>query len=147
MKKFVFRLAAVQNLRVYAEKQQKDALAREQQALTRLEQEEAALAAQEEIWSRRYLELCEQGTRPQRLAQVQAYLCEQRAQRRKNARRQREQREAVEKARELLLEKVRDRKSMDALYQKQLHDYLYEQKLQAEKELEEQVSVRTARTG
>ena len=147
MKKFVFRLAAVQNLRVYAEKQQKDVLAREQQALALLEKEETELTAREADWSHRYLQFCEQGTSPQRLAQVQAYLSEQRARRRENAHKQRTQHAAVEKARELLLEKVRERKSMDALYQKQLKAYLYEQKLQAEKELEDQVSVRAARTG
>lgn len=147
MKKFVFHLAPVQSLRAYAEKQQKDVLAREQQALNLLEDEAARLEEQKAAWSRRYLRLCEQGARPLQLVRIQTFLSDVRARQAENGRRVRAQRETVENARQLLLERVRDRKSMDALYQKQLSAYAYEQKLQSEKELEDQVSSRLGRAG
>lgn len=142
MKAFTFRLASVQRLREYAERQQKDVLSREQQILRLLEEEAKNLETADGKWSAWYLHVCETGVIPVEMMRIQSYLSELRAQKTENSRRIRTQEQAVERARRELLEKMRERKSMDALYEKQLLAYRNEQKIQMEKEIGELVSAR-----
>ncbi|ADU28067.1 flagellar export protein FliJ [Ethanoligenens harbinense] len=142
MQRFKFRLAPVRNLRQYAEREQKDVLAREQHALRLLEQEAEALREAERQWSARYLRVCGAGAVPAEMMRIQSYLAELRARRKDNAARIREQTETVEQARELLMTKMQARKTIDALYEKQIRLYHREQKIQTEKEIEEQIAAR-----
>ncbi len=142
MQKFKFRLAPVRNLRQYAEREQKDVLAREQYALRLLEQEEEALREAERQWSARYLQVCGAGAVPAEMMRIQTFLAELRARRKDNAARTLRQAEAVEQARQSLLAKMQARKIIDALYEKQIRAYRLEQKIQTEKEIEEQITAR-----
>lgn len=145
MKAFHFRLESVLKLRQYAEKQQKDALGREMLMLHRLEEEGKKLAEADRIWSGTCLSLCKKGTGPAEMMRIQTYLSELRKGQTENRRRQKTQSNAVEQARTALMEKVKDRKMLDALYEKQLLAYHDEEKKQAENEIIDLLSTRLKR--
>ncbi|MFT9055175.1 MAG: hypothetical protein ABF449_00930 [Ethanoligenens sp.] len=145
MRKFKFRLAPVRNLRQYAEREQKDVLAREQHTLRLLEEEEERLRVAYREWSARYLQICRSGTRPMEMVRIQSFSLELRTHAEDVAGRIYTQTAAVEQARQLLLEKMQARKTIDALYGKQFHAYRHEQKIEMEKEIEEQVAARWVR--
>lgn len=145
MQKFKFRLAPVQNLRAHAEREQKDILAREQHTLRLLEEKHEQLQTACRKWSAHYLKICSIGAVPADMIRVQTYLTELRWRLKENATCIHTQTAAVEQARQLLLEKMQERKTIDALFEKQFHAYRYEQKRQTEKEIEEQISARLDR--
>lgn len=145
MRRFKFRLAPVQHLREHAEREQKDVLAREQHTLRLLEEKQAQLQAACRKWSAYYLKICSAGALPADMIRVQTYLTELRWRLKENTACMHTQAAAVEQARQLLLEKMQERKSIDALFEKQFQSYRYEQKIQTEKEIEEQISARLDR--
>lgn len=145
MQKFKFRLAPVQNLRAHAEREQKDILSREQHALRLLEDEGEQLRVSCRNWSARYLQICSTGAIPAEMIRVQTFLTELRWRLKQNTGRIHAQHTVVEQARQLLLEKMQARKMVDALFDKQFRAYRYAQKIQTEKEIEEQIAARLDR--
>lgn len=145
MQKFKFRLAPVQNLREHAEREQKDVLAKEQYTLHLLEEKREQLQGACRKWSAHYLKICSIGAVPADMIRIQTYLTELRWRLKENTACIHTQTAAVEQARQLLLEKMQERKTIDALFDKQFQAYRYQQKIQAEKEIEEQISARIGR--
>lgn len=145
MRQFKFRLESVRDLREHAEREQKDVLAREQHALSLLEQERDRLVQACRKWSSDYLRICSVGAVPSKMVRVQTYLADLRWRLKGNASRLQAQAAVVERARAALVEKMQERKTVDALYKKQLRIYRYEQKREMEKQIEEQVMVRYSR--
>ena len=137
MSRFQFRLQALYDLRHQMEKEQKDALAREKQRLDGLLAEAERLADEFSGWSRKYLECGEQGMSPAQAAQISGYLGELERLIRENAQETVRQETVMEKARQELAEKMKDRKVMDTLHDKRQAEFQTQEQLKAEKEIEE----------
>ena len=142
MGRFQFRLQALYDLRRHMEKEQKDALAREKQRLDALRAEAERLSDQFSCWSRKYLVCGEQGMSPAQAAQISGYLSELERLIRENARQTVRQEAEMEKARQALVEKMKDRKVMDTLHDKQQASFQAQERLKDEKEIEEIISNR-----
>ena len=119
MQRFKFRLQSVLDLRKHTEKEHKDRLYRERRVINALEAEGARLSEKMTLWSRRYLSREEEGMRPVEDGRMNCYLTEIDRLLLDNRQRQKQQAMAVEAERLVLIEKMREKKTVEALYKRQ----------------------------
>jgi flagellar export protein FliJ len=140
--KFAFRLQSVFDLRRHLEDEQKDAYEKELQRLKMLTDEKRALEQSFAVWSDRYRHRAGQGMSPAEVCTIGRYI-EDINRNIATAGRQIERQNAnVEKERLLLVERMKDRKTMETLYDKQLERFRYEQGRIEEKQIEELIASR-----
>lgn len=140
--KFKFRLQSVFDLRKHMEDEQKDALGRERQILQKMNEEKASLERKFGLWSKRYLALADEGMSPHEAVRIGAYLNDL-SKHIKAAEKGIERQTAnVERERLLLIEKMKDRKTIESLYGKQREQFLHEFAKKEEKEIEELITSR-----
>lgn len=142
MSHFQFRLKPVQELRAHIEQDYKDALAREQFMLHALEDEKSQLENKFSFWSAQYLSNAEIGMNPSDAMTINNYIEELKRLLAENQNHLSAQNIAVEKARAALIEKMKDRKTMDVLYEKQLASFMQEESHKSELEIEEMITSR-----
>lgn len=139
---FKFRLQAVYDLRRHLENEQKDALNAARQKLDELVKARDGLNRSYEIWSKRYIERAEKGMSPSDAATIGRYLEELRRQIALSTRQIERQKAAVERERLFLIEKMKERKTIESLYNKQKERFLYEEGIKREKALEDLITSR-----
>lgn len=139
---FRFRLQTVYDLKQHMEDEQKDALARERIKLDNLAAEEQSLKQKLMFWSKRYLSSASEGISPIEVVQIGRYIEELNQNIIKTGRQIERQKAVVERERQLLIEKMKERKTLETLHDKQLERFKYEQGKEQEKEIEELISSR-----
>lgn len=142
MSRFQFRLKPVQELRAHIEQEYKDALANEQLRLHALEDERKQLEHKFSFWSAQYLSNAEIGMSPSDAVTIHHYIEELKRLLAENQNRLSAQNIAVEQARAALIDKMKDRKTMDLLYEKQLAGFMEEERHKTELEIEEMIASR-----
>jgi flagellar FliJ protein len=140
--RFKFRLKPVQDLRQHMEQESKDAHARERQRLNKLEDEGIRLRSKFIFWSAQYMKNAQAGMSPQEAVRMNNYIEELNRLIDENDKLTAAQAIAVEKARLELIEKMKDRKTMDKLYEKQFSSYTENERYKAEREVEEMITSR-----
>ena len=140
--KFKFRLQTVFDLKQHLENEQKDVLLRERNTLDELVNEEQKLKGKFLTWSKRYIESANCGMSPIEAVRMGQYLEELQKNIEKVAKSIERQNAVVERERLLLIERMKDRKTMETLYGRQLERFDYEEGRKQEKELEELISSR-----
>lgn len=142
MSRFQFRLKPVQELRAHIEQEYKDVLARERIRLNELEDEKRQLENKFSFWSAQYLENAEIGMSPSDAVTINNYIEELKRLIVENENHRSAQTIVVEKARVELIDKMKDRKTMDVLYEKQLASFMEEDRHKTELEIEEMITSR-----
>ena len=142
MARFTFRLKPVLELRRHLEQESRDALARERQVLSGLQDEGKRLSGEFKFWSRRYMKSAETGISPQEAVRISSYIEELNRLTEENAKAVARQNAVVEKERLALIEKMKDRKTIETLYDKQLAAFTENERKKAEKETEEIIAGR-----
>lgn len=140
--KFKFRLQTVYDLRKHLESEQKDALARERQKLNELIAEEQRLKVKFKLWSSRYLEAAGAGMSPSDAVIIGRYLDELQKSIIQAGRGIERQNAVVERERLLLIEKMKERKTIETLHDKQHERFNYDEGRRQEKEIEELITSR-----
>lgn len=140
--KFKFRLQTVYDLREHLESEQKDALSRERQKLNELIADEQRLKNKFKLWSSRYLEAANKGMSQSDAAIIGRYLDELEKSIIQAGRGVERQSAVVERERLLLIEKMKDRKTIETLHDKQRDRFNYEEGRRQEKEIEELITSR-----
>ncbi|CDZ23498.1 hypothetical protein CCDG5_0359 [[Clostridium] cellulosi] len=140
--KFKFRLQSVFDLRKHLEDEQKDALNRERQILQRMTEEKESLERQFDLWSQKYLALAGKGMRPSDAVIIGTYLSDIESNIKTALKNIERQTANVERERLLLIEKMKDRKTIESLYGKQRQQFLYEESKKEEKEIEDLITSR-----
>lgn len=140
--KFNFRLQSVFDLRKHLEDEQKDALGRERQILQKMTEEKEYLERQFDAWSKKYLDMADKGMRPSDAVRIGTYLNDIVMNIRTASKNIERQTANVERERLLLIEKMKDRKTIESLYGKQKQQFLYEESKKEEKEIEELITSR-----
>jgi flagellar protein FliJ len=140
--KFKFRLQSVYDLRQHLESEQKDKLEKERQKLMELFAERENFKKNFELWSRRYMGLAGGGMTPTEAVRIGRYLDDLDKKIILISRQIEKQNDLVEKERLILIERMRDRKTMETLYDKQFERFRYDENKKEEKEIEELISSR-----
>lgn len=140
--KFNFRLQSVFDLRKHLENEQRDALGRERQILQKMTEEKESLERQFDIWSKKYLALADNGMKPSDAVRIGTYLNDIALNIKTASKNIERQTANVERERLLLIEKMKDRKTIESLYGKQRQQFLYEESKKEEKEIEELITSR-----
>jgi flagellar protein FliJ len=140
--KFKFRLQTVYDLRQHLEEEQKDTLAKERQKLGELVSAREALKNSFDTWSKKYMTLAGEGMSPIEAVRIDRYLNDLNKSIVLTSRQIDKQKENVERARLLLIEKMKDRKTMETLCDKQRERFRFEEGKKEEKEIEELISSR-----
>lgn len=134
--KFKFRLQAVYDLRKHLEEEQKDAMAAAQQKLHQFEEERDELERKFAVWSKKYLDLADKGMSPEEAVRIGRYLDDLRKDTLLALRKIEKQTLEVEEQRRLLAERMKERKSIETLHDKQKERFIFEENKKEEKELE-----------
>jgi flagellar FliJ protein len=142
MARFKFRLKPIRELRRHIEQEYKDALSRERQSLYELQDEGKRLRGEFGFWSRQYIKNAEAGISPQEAVRINAYIEELNRLMDENDKAAAAQSTVVEDVRLELIEKMKDRKTLDTLYEKQFSSYTENEKYKAERETEEMITGR-----
>ena len=142
MARFQFKLKPVLELRKYIEQEQKDTLAQERILLNQVQDELRNLREKFEFWSRTYIQSAESGTNPAEAVRMLRYIEELGSFIDKQVQLEAQQTVKVEKARLELIEKMKDRKTLDVLYDKQRFIHMENERIKTEKEIEEIVTGR-----
>jgi flagellar FliJ protein len=142
MARFKFRLKPIRELRKHIEQEYKDSLARERQILYGLQDEGKRLRDEFFFWSRQYMKNAEAGISPQEAVRINAYIEELNRLMDANEKADAAQSAVVEEARLELIEKMKDRKTLDTLYEKQFSSYTENERYKAERETEEMITSR-----
>ena len=142
MARFKFRLKPIRELRKHIEQEYKDSLARERQKLYELQDESQRLRNEFFFWSRQYMKNAEAGISPQEAVRINAYIEELNRLMDANEKADAAQSAVVEEARLELIEKMKDRKTLDTLYEKQFSSYTENERYKAERETEEMITSR-----
>lgn len=141
---FKFRLQTVFDFREHLESEQKDALNAARQKLDELVTARDVLNSTFEMWSKKYMKLAGDGMSPADAVRIGQYLDDLRKQIVLTTRQIEKQEAAVERERLLLIEKMKDRKTIESLYDKQKERFLYDEDKKSEKELEDLITSRRA---
>lgn len=142
MRRFHFRLASLQDLRRHSEQESKDRLMRERLRLTELMRESDRIMLETRRWSQRYLKMAQQGIRPIDSMRIDAYLSELARLKEENEKAVGAQESVVEKARADLTDKMKERKTIDRLRERQMQSFMLEESRRDEKLLEDQIQGR-----
>lgn len=145
MKRFRFKLQPVLDLRCHLENEQKDALTRERQKLAELQLEEEQLRKKSEYWSNEYLKKADSGMMAEEAVRIDNFIQELSRQIAEVLKKQEVQAEVVEKTRIELVNKMKDRKTLDKLFEKQSDKFYYEENHKDEKAVEELITERMPR--
>ena len=140
--KFKFRLQTVYDLRQHLEEEQKDTLAKERQKLGELVAAREALKTSFDVWSKKYMTLAAEGMSPIEAVRIDQYLNDLNKNIVLASRQIEKQTENVENERLILIEKMKDRKTMETLSDKQRERFRLEEGRKEEKEIEELISSR-----
>lgn len=147
MQKFRFRLQQVLEYRGHLEDESKDRLAMEQGKLARLLAEGKRLADETARWSRNYLDTAREGLTPVEADRIHCYMKDLGRLQEENRRQAAKQSETVEQVRAELLERMRERKIMETLRDRQKARFEKEERRREEQAVEELVVSRLARPG
>lgn len=142
MMNFKFRLQTVYDLRQHLEDEQKDALNAARQKLNELIAARDHLNYRFEIWSKKYVDLAEHGMSPADAVRIGQYLEDLRKQIALTTRQIEKQEQVVERERIILIEKMKERKTIESLYNKQKERFIYEETIKEEKVLEDLITSR-----
>lgn len=137
MQKFQFRLQQVLEYRSHLESEQKDRLALEKNKLDTLVHEENRLNGELSHWSGKYLQSMRVGVTPEEAIRIHYYMKELDRLLEENSRQIVRQEAQVEQTRLELVEKMKDRKTMEALYDKQKGRFITEELRKEERNIEE----------
>jgi flagellar protein FliJ len=140
--KFAFRLQSVYDLRKHLEDEQKDVYEKELRLLKELFDEKNRLENKFATWSSRYIRRAGEGMRPAELVTIGRYIEDINKSIATTGRQIERQSANVEKERLLLVERMKERKTMETLYDKQLTRFRYEQDRIEEKQIEELIASR-----
>lgn len=140
--KFKFRLQSVFDLRQHLESEQKDALTKERQKLDELVAAREALNVKFDMWSKKYITLAGVGMSPIDAVRIGQYLEDITKDIVLTSRQVERQKANVEKQRLLLIEKMKDRKTMETLFDKQHERYRYDESKKEENEIADLISSR-----
>lgn len=130
------------DLRKHMEEEQKDALGRERQKLDKMTAEKRTLEDEFKLWSGKYLEDAGKGIRPLDAARIGEYINDILKNIKIMERNIKRQEENVETERLLLIDKMKDRKTIETLYDKQRRQFIYDETKKEEKEIEELITSR-----
>lgn len=142
--KFQFRLQTVFDLKKHLEKEQRDAMAAAQQKLKDLYEERDQINLRYAEWSKKYLAMAESGMSPEKAVRTGQYLDDLRKDGILATRKIEKQKEEVEKQRILLIEKMKERKTIESLYEKQKERFQFDENKKEEKALEDLITSRRA---
>lgn len=137
---FKFRLQQVFEYRQHLEKDQKDKHAAARRILSDLEETAAQLAERRRYWSRRYLDSSLKGMTPIEAININAYLSELDRLLEENQKQIIRQTALVEQERQELVLRMQERKTMEALHDKQKARYEEEYRHKEEKALDDFIS-------
>lgn len=139
MARFVFRLQTVYELRVHEENDQKDRLAAERRKLEELHEYLERLEREVQYWSEYYIKQSKQGISPRKAAEIYHYLDEINRLIDEFNRKAEFQQSVVERERLELIEKMKERKIIESLKEKQAERFFAEEQKKQEIEVEELV--------
>lgn len=140
--KFKFRLQSVFDLKKHLEEEQKDAMAAAQQKLRELEAERDELINRHKTWSSKYMLLAKKGMTPVEAVRIGQYLDDLRKDIIVAGRNVEKQTLEVEKQRQLLVERMKERKTIESLYDKTKERFKLEEEKKEEKALEDLITSR-----
>lgn len=140
--KFKFRLQSVYELRQHLEDEQKDALAAQRQKLNELLNRKDDLIKKFKMWSKKYMELAGRGMTPAEAVRIGRYIEEINKSIKLNDREIQRQTASVERERLLLIERMKDRKALEKLYDKQHERFKYDESKKEENEIADLISSR-----
>lgn len=140
--KFKFRLQSVYDLRKHLESEQKDALMKERQKLDGLIAAKEELSERFDMWSQKYMKLAGEGMNPIDAVRIGQYLEDLSKNIVLALRKIERQEPIVESERILLIERMKDRKTMETLYDKQQERFRYDEGKKEEKVIEDLISSR-----
>jgi flagellar FliJ protein len=141
---FKFRLQTVYELRKHVEKEHKDQLSRERHTLIMLQETGKTLQTELERCSQKYMSCANEGMSPDEAVRMDSYIRDLNRLIVENEKSVVDQSVAVENARLALIEKMKDRKTLDSLYEKQSGSFFEDESRKTEKEIEEMISGRLA---
>ena len=142
MASFNFRLRSVHELRRHIENEYKDTHEAENQKLRELLNLGSKLLSEHKHWSQQYIKIASEGMSPTQAIRLGSYIEELLRQIRENELQIENQAEVVEKARLELIEKMKERKTLDKLYEKQYAEFTASDLLKTEKEIEDLIKIR-----
>ncbi|HEX3026309.1 MAG TPA: flagellar export protein FliJ [Clostridia bacterium] len=137
MKQFKFRLQQVLEFKRHLEMEQKDQLAVEKIKLDNFLAEETQLRSKFQFWAKRYIEFSYKGISPAQAAEINGFLSELSRMIDQCIKKIQDQEARVETVRQQLVEKMKDRKTLESLADKQSSRFLQEEMLKEEKSVEE----------
>lgn len=140
MARFKFRLRPVHELRKYVEQEQMDILAQERLTLAQIQDEIRNLREKYEFWARKYIQSAEAGVSPAQVVQMLRYIEELGKLIDRQETQEAKQTVKVEEARLELIERMKDRKTLDVLLEKQQLLHRKTELAKEEKEIEEIVT-------
>lgn len=140
--KFKFRLQSVFDLKKHLEEEQKDAMAAAQQKLRELEAQRDELVNKHKTWSQKYMSLAKKGMTPSEAVRIGQYLDDLRKDIIVAGRNIEKQTAEVEKQRQLLVERMKERKTFESLYEKTKERFKLEEERKEEKALEDLITSR-----
>lgn len=139
---FHFRLQSVLNMKQQLEKEQKEAFSQANAKLDELTEFGEKIENEYRRWSSSYIRAARTGTSPSDAIRICSYLSELQQLMEKNRERVEQQTEEVESQRVLLIEKMRERKLMETLRDRQCERFTKEEQKKQEKETEDMILAR-----
>ena len=136
---FHFRLQSVLNMKEQLEKEQKEAFSQANAKLNELTEFGEKIEKEYRQWSFSYIQTAQAGTNPSDAIRIFSYLSELQELTEKNRERLKLQEEEVENQRVLLVEKMRERKLMETLRDRQCERFTKEEQKKQEKETEDMI--------
>jgi flagellar FliJ protein len=137
---FKFRLQSIYDLRVHVENEQKDIYASENESLRELTEKKQNLEQMFDQWSQNYMNQTESGISATECSMIQCYLENLKDLMKRTDQQVEVQQQIVENARLNLVEKMKDRKTLENLKERQYNLFREEMLRKDEKDIEETLS-------
>lgn len=139
MESFTFRLQPVLKLKQQLEKEQKEQFSRVISKLNELLAYKEELENSYQLWSQKYLGETSVGVSSHEAGQICRYLLRLRETMEQNESKIKTQSEEVEKQRTVLIEKIKERKLLETLRERQYKRFMEEEQRKQEKAVEEMI--------
>jgi flagellar FliJ protein len=137
MSQFKFRMQSIFDLRVHIEHEQKDVYTAENIRLRELFETKENLKAKFDLWALKYMNAAEIGINAADASQIYHYLDELKELLRRTEKQIEVQHQVVENERIVLIEKMKDRKTLENLKDRQFKLFWEEMQKKEEKDIEE----------
>lgn len=137
MPRFKFRLQSIFDLRVHIENEQKDVYTVENIRLSELFETKGSLTSKFDLWSLKYMNAAEIGINVADASQIYHYLDDLKELIRRTEKQIEVQSQVVENERLILIEKMKDRKTLENLKERQFKLFCEEMQKKEEKDIEE----------